>query len=249
MDDGSFLSAGYFLTRPVACGWLEAEPGEAGRVDRRLWTLNEHVAPTLPSSCFLEGSEPWPGEREQARRGVLQFFSISPDRVEEVRRFSVDPARADAVDWDSGGGSIDLVFVRDAARRFLPAGSDAVLLGLSAAAADVPAIERCFDLENDRPDVPAWIRRQAPPEPGGRVVGFDPAPILRECAQRACSWICEGLDWEEVARDLGVRLNGHGLLDTYDQARRACAWLRDRGNLCGGDRWFPWRLSVHPAAG
>ncbi len=241
MDDGAYLSAGYFLTRPVACEWLDPT-----RFPPRLLTLNKDLAPALPSSEFLEGSEPWPGWREKQRHRVLDFFAIDRSRLEEFRRWYVSPTNAALVDWDPPYGSVGLEFVRETARRFLPAGTDATILGLSAATSDVGAIARCFGEENEDPFVPKWVTRCAPPEPGGRVLGFESAPILRECAQRACSWICEGLDWEEVERVLGLRPNEFGLLETYEEACRASAWLRGLGGLCGGDRWFPWRVTAYP---
>jgi hypothetical protein len=241
VNDGTFISADYFLTRPVAGAWLDPTTFPA-----RVLTLNEHVAPTLPSPEFLGGSEPWPGYRERQRLRVLDFFSIDRARLEDLRRWSVDPANADDVDWGPPYGSVGLEFVRETARRFLPVGTDAIVIGIAVAASDADAMARCFGVENDAPCEPRWLERRTPPEPGGQVVGFDPAPISRECPQRGCSWICEALEWEEVEREVGARLNEHGLLATYDEAFRASTWLRGLGDLCGGDRWFPWRISAYP---
>lgn len=241
MADGPFISAEYWLTRPMECGWLDAT-----RFPPRFMTLNEHLGPTLPSPDFLEGSEPTPGHRHRQRLRVLDFFSIDRARLEEVRRWSVDPANSKDVDWSPPYGAVTLKFLRETACRFLPARTDAIILGLAAAASDAEAMTRCFGAENDSPFVPRWIERGMPPEPGGRVLGFEPAPILRESPQRACSWVCEGLDWDQVEGELGVRLNEHGLLTTHEEATRASAWLHGLGDLCGGDRWFPWRITAYP---
>jgi hypothetical protein len=176
---------------------------------------------------------------------VLAFFSIDRARGEELRQWLVDPANADDVDWDPGGGSVGLGFVRETARRFLPHGTDARIVGLAAAASDADALERCFGVENDAPCVPSWLRRRASPEPGGTILGYEPAPILREAPQRACSWVCEGFDGDQVEEALGLRPDESGLLSSHEEASRACAWLRGLGGLCGGERWFSWRLSAY----
>jgi hypothetical protein len=229
------VSAGYFLTRPVRVEWLPGAP--------EVLTLAEHLAPTLPSGCFLEGSQgPWPNHREEQRQKVLAFFSIREGRLEEIRRETV---AVFGREWDFDGACLRLEYARSVARRFLDDATDARIVGLAVAPGQARTIEARFRAGASNGYVPAWLRSPAPPEGGGTVLGFEPAPILRESPQRVCSWICEGLDWDEVEREAGVRPDARGLLASLSDAERACDWLRAQPGLCGGDDWFAWRLASY----
>ena len=235
-----FVSAGYFLTRRVSFDGGDGTP-------RRIVSMSDHLAKVLPSSALLEGSPgPWPAWRKERRQELLAFFSIDPSRADEVRSWFLDPANVEQVDWDPGGGAREVAFLRKAAGRFVPPETGATIVGLSVAAGDVGAVGRAFGAENQQPFVPAWVGRRTAPDPGGRALGFEPAPVLRETPQRACSWLCEGLDWDEVERETGLRPDDRGLLATYEEARRASDWLSAQRGLCGGDRWFAWRLEEYP---
>jgi hypothetical protein len=243
VDDptAGFVSAGYFLTRPVSFDGADGRP-------RRIVSLtDDHRARVVPSFALLDGPPgPWPGWREERRQELLAFLSVDPSRGDEVRSWFLDPVHVEEADWDPGGGARRVAFLRETAGRFVPPGTDATIVGLSVAAGDVAAVGRAFGEENQHPYVPAWVERRAAPEAGGRALGFEPAPILRETSQRACSWLCEGLDWDQVERETGLRPDGRGLLATYEDARRASDWLSAQPGLCGGDRWFAWRLDEYP---
>jgi hypothetical protein len=230
-----WVSAGYFLSPPervedVAGGWGVA-PAPLGH------------GPTFPDACFLEGSEGRPGERAEERRSVLARFSIPGERLEDVRRAIVGDFDRE---WDADGACLRPAYARSLARRFLADAPAASVLGLAVTPETARRLAARYRSGAAFAYVPRWVREPGPPEAGAVVLGFAPVPILREVPQRGCSWTCEGLDWDHVEREAGVRPDERGLLATLGDAERACRWLRTQEGLCGGDDWFAWRVAIHP---
>jgi len=72
---------------------------------------------------------------------------------------------------------------------------------------------------------------------GGVSLGFE--PLVFDGSTPPCSWLCNHLE-VSVHRDLGIVPNRHGLIGTYDEARRCtdCISRDDVGAEPG--LWLPW---------
>lgn len=239
VDMGSFVTGGYFITKTI---------------DRPLFTDADLLPPRMVSatSCLAtfvpdDWAISWVSVPEEERLEYSQTFGLSAERMSEL------------VDWVTGRFDVELGWpnvcfsldtVRDLARTFLEPDPERVIMGLGL---HTSLVGRFVEVAKPPPAPPGYspmgpdglytsvTRRQAM-APGGQPLGFEPLTYER-CL--SCSWLCNGLE-RDAWRELGIRPNGHGFIETWEEAL-ACVEYISRDDV-GAEPglWLPWLVVRYP---
>jgi hypothetical protein len=119
---------------------------------------------------------------------------------------------------------------------------DFVLLGVG-----LPSARLDRSDEQTRPGIQAFLGRGGSLPDRGKALGFEILDLDDDVFSH--SWLCNSLEREAVER-FNVRTNEHGLIDTYEEADRLCAWVNEEAELgrtsAAGPTWDPWVLVRYP---
>jgi hypothetical protein len=211
----------------IAGGFFVAFPRE-----RESWmsaTLPEQIVSA--SGCFTNVLSPWP-------RGGREPSFIHSEWVEPWASAALDDGR---LLWP------DVFTSPDAARELISKADlpeDVVLLGVGLPSARLELFEGPVDNSVER-----LVLSGAPLPDDGTPLGFEILDLEYEGFSH--SWLCNGLERDAAAR-FGAQVNGHGLIESLEEADRIAAWVNDEaelGHTCSsGATWDPWLLIRYPAA-
>jgi len=236
-----YLSAGYFLSRLV-------DPVRPGH---RAITLGHDHSPRrfFPESWALS----WCKEQPEHRVRNAQHFGIAEADLGRVH------AWADAA-FSKAFGAWDVIFriedARSVARSFLAGAQGLELWGLGVHRS---VLQELREGTEPPPQVPGYAPTGAsgvhltaelgqPLAPGGTPLGHE--PLIAEVGCSFNSPASLHLDEVAVWSRLGVQPNGHGLIDSYDEALAGCrefASAKVAGPAPQSD-WFPGLLVRYPIA-
>ena len=234
MADAPCVAAGFFVTKAVARG------------DDRSPDL---LPPTLVSlsPCIAPSYQLYWGWEAEKHRAEAVAFGLAEDRLSELEPWG----RGHAISYPNVFHS--LADARALVAEFLPTREDVFILGAALPA----ALREEFLVVNRQSvyDAVAETSREALfgvnqvltaaaalPE-GGERLGFE---IVLYDYNLACSWLCTRTE-RAVFEALGIALNAHGLVETYDDALRAHAWLGDHPEEGEPGPYYPWLLVRYSA--
>ncbi len=243
MHLGGYVSAGFLVTRRFprpACNAAHLLP-------TTIFSASSDLATFIPDDWAIA----WCGVDQADRRREAAKLGIAPERVEgivaRVTALIADDAR---YGWPNVCYALDAAV--EMARLAAPERGGLVALELGLHADHVPEfLEASAPPPSPpgtgpygEPGVRTALRRGASILATGRPLGFEPL-----CFDRAlgCSWLCNGLE-VAVARELGIRPNGVGLLADAGEARRAVAYISRDDVGAEPGLWLPWLLTEHTAA-
>lgn len=243
MDSGTYLSAGFRVTR---------------RVSRPAHSAAELLPPTIVSAAgdvasFIPDvwAIAWCGVAAPDRRADAAKLGIASDRVDPiVARVTALVADERRFGWPNVCYSLDAA--AEMARLAAPETGGLIILELGLAPDHVPALLESSAPPPSLPAEAAWgepgvsvaLGRRVPVLAGGRPLGFEPLCFDQGLG---CSWLCNGLE-VAVARELGIRPNAAGLLSDSGEARRAVAYISRDDVGAEPGLWLPWLLTEHSAA-
>ncbi|WNG25523.1 hypothetical protein F0U62_16985 [Cystobacter fuscus] len=215
---------------------------DASLVPARLRTASGCLAPIAPDTWALD----WARCDEAERVSAATRFGIPPSRLAEL------------IDWVTHRFDKDFLWpnvfltlegARDFRATFVPADSDAFILGLALSNEDVDGLPWRTEPDPTVGEVGLHrsLSRGFPPAAGGVRLGSD--VLGAELDGTLHSYLCNGLE-HVFSRQLGALPNPYGLFDDHALARR-CAVYAGRDDV--GAEPIPWRAWVlteypcHPA--
>jgi hypothetical protein len=233
MADEPCIAAGFFVT--------EAGPRHDLRSPDLLPSRLVSLSPCIARSYQVY----WAWDPAKHREDALAF-GIAESRL------------ADLLAWERGHGiSYPNVFhTLDDARSFagdlLPARDEVMVLGAGLPASLVDAFLR--DHEQEILDGQTGTKRKGswgvphvgslgrPLPDGGEPLGFDTVLYGHNLE---CSWLCTGTE-RTIFEALGLRPNAHGLIERFDDAMRAHAWLEAHPDEGEPGPYYPWAIVRYP---
>ncbi len=240
MDPGTYLSAGFLVTRRVP----RSEYNSAELLPATIVSASGDLATFIPDDWAIA----WCGVQAKDRRADAAELGIAADRVESVVA-RVTTLIADDSRYGWPNICYSLQSAAEMARLAAPGGGGLTIIELGLAREDLPALLEASAPPEPVPGVAEFgevgvrraLRRGVPMMAGGRPLGFEPLCFDRGLG---CSWLCNGLE-VAVARDLGIRPNPAGLLGNADEARRAVAYISRDDVGAEPGLWLPWLLVEH----
>ena len=238
MDLADHVVAGYFLALPTKRHEGFNDPS---LIPPEVFTASGCMGSPIPDEwCDPHDVPAWPaGMREEAAaekgiaaervaailewtgahlgRDLFHHLCATREVVTDLRRV-IGPA-------DPGLAEIGIALPRALAPRLLGEAPTPPPAGSRVARAWYPAL-------------PAGIARGEPPAPGGVALGYEP---ITGADEPGCTWLCGACE-KGVHDALGIRTNVHGLIDSVDDAIRACAWIDEDTSRGEPGPGFPWLL-------
>jgi hypothetical protein len=240
MDSGTYLSAGFLVTRRVP----RSEHNSAELLPETIVSASGDLATFIPDDWAIA----WCGVQADDRRTEAAELGIAADRVESVVA-RVTSLIADDTRYGWPNICYSLEWAAEMARLAGPQSGGLMVLELGLAPENLPALLEASAPPEPVPGIAEYgevgvrtaLRRGVPMMTGGRPLGFEPLCFNRGLG---CSWLCNGLE-VAVAGELGILPNPTGLLGSADEARRAVAYIsRDEVGAEPG-LWLPWLLVEH----
>jgi hypothetical protein len=221
-----YVVAGYFLALPEKRheGFNDPE-----LIPPEVFSASSHAS-RLPNVEYLARS----GASDADRLESAREYGFSPDRIPALVKWTTERADGETLGVDLCATRAGVVEVRAAIG---PASPSLAEVGLALPRREV---ERFLGLWGATLfGEAAGLARDESPAPGGLVLGHEP---LSCCGgPPSCSWICTASE-KGVYAALGIRPNAHGLIDSLDDALRACAWIDEDTSHGEPGPWFPWLL-------
>ncbi len=237
----NFVSAGFLVTRAV-----DRPPGsETDLSPARTVSASPCIAPFLPGTWCIE----WTGDTREQRIDDAAAFGLDSGALDELILWAT-PRIDRSLRWPNV--IFDLDTATELTGRFLPSLADVRVLELAlhrsmtdgfCRKAEPPPARPGF-ARNGRQGIHEMILERRAPVDGGRVLGFEPLVFNHSLS---CSWLCNGLD-AEIHRALGIRPNRHGLIETFDQARRSIEHISRDDVGAEPGLWLPWLIVDHTLA-
>jgi len=228
---GEYVSGGYFLTRLVQMTkWMAS-----GLVPERVVTLSSCLTAVVPRGWYL--NEP----PEPRNLGTALKLGVPEDRLSGVYPWMAAHPPDPPDVWPYAFTTLERA--REFAREFLTAATEARLIG---AALHRSLVDRFLALaadEQGRTNVSEHteaVKLGRSPASGGRVLGFE---VMGDNVKEDHSLLCTGGE-KDIATAFGIRLNAHGLIDTFADAVRAAEWSSGEGHAEPCD-YLPWRLDEY----
>jgi hypothetical protein len=197
------------------------------------------MAPTLPqqivsaSGCFTQVLPP----RPYRTLGSTVTVEASHDRVVRWSEEALDDGR---LVWPNILRSPAIGRDFASVARLSP--KDFVLLGVG-----LPSARLDLSDEPMRPGIEGFMARGDLLPDGGDALGFEILDLDDDVFSH--SWLCNSLE-RDAGERFNVRPNEHGLIDTYEEADRVCAWVNEEAELgrtsAAGPTWDPWVLVRYP---
>jgi hypothetical protein len=244
IDLNDFIAGGYLLTK-----YGERQPGRnADLLPERLVSLSDCIAPILQVY--------WGWNLDQYRQAALDF-GIPADKLPVMQQWSIRPEL----------GHPDIFYSLDAGRRCAHdlSLSQVLLLGIALPHESVDTFldeNRLYKSDyvegeflNERELLPKewWgiqraLYQHQPLPASGEILGFEIASYYMNLGH---SWLCSGLE-RDMHEQFGIRPNAHGLIDTYEDAKKVYDWIAEdeqQGHRAEPEPYYPWLIVSYPLTG
>lgn len=226
-----YYSGGYFLIRASHPGW---EQLKTELLPEKIVSLSTCITPRLGVYWGWK-----PGDKNAALE-----FGIPEAKLEDFILWC-STVHQSSIDHPSMFYSVEAV--RRFIEQFLQDTSDLYIIGVGLPK-DIEAMNWCEEWSKD--EVPYGIenriRQHLSLEEGGTVLGFEVVSFGYN--DFGHSWFCSGL-----ARDMhdlfGIRPNGYGLINTYEEARKVYEWIAEdemRSTRAEPEPYDFWLLVSYP---
>lgn len=237
MNLSDYVAAGYFLTLPTQR--LEGF-NDPDLIPPELVSASNHAA-RLPDDWCVS----WVTQSDQVRAEDAAKLGIAPERVPAIVRWTTERLGSEVLfpylcatrevlgRLRAVVGSCDSRLVE--VGMALPRGEVEAYLRLTTPLPTSPGYA-----PRGTPGETVGISRGIPPAAGGVFLGHE--PLTSVVASPSCSWLCNAAEID-VRDALGIRTNAMGLIESAEDARRACDWMNDENAFHGEPGpWFPWLL-------
>lgn len=235
MNPSDYVVAGYFLALPEQRHEGFNDPD---LIPPEVFSASCH-ATTLPSDAWIE----WCGASEEERRAAAVDRGVAIERIPAIVRWTTDH-------FDGDVRFANLCATRDAVARLRavvgPADPRLAEIGLALPQSELERFLRVASPAQrpgfapvGRSGAATGVAEGVPPAAGGVVLGHE--PITCEGGGLSCSWLCTASE-KGVHEALGIRTNANGLIESVDDAVRACAWIDEDISRGEPGPWFPWLL-------
>jgi hypothetical protein len=80
---------------------------------------------------------------------------------------------------------------------------------------------------------------------GGNILGFE---VTSFHFGHGHSWLCSGLE-RDMHELFGIRPNSYGLIDSYEEAKKAYQWIAEdklQGTRAEPEPYYPWLIVQYP---
>jgi hypothetical protein len=201
----------------LAYGYVAARPFaptawfEDARLPERVVTVSHHLTAVGPGPW----AQAWVERSDTDRRRAAEELGVAPASLPELHLWMADAMERGDWRWP---------------RWFTTSRSAAAFVERFCAADDV----RVVGVGPPEP-LTSELGLDRPLDPGGEVLGHE---ILGVDHGELCSWHCNNLA-PLVRRELGIRVNGHGLIDDAGQAAAAAELVARPEVGAEPVRWFP----------
>lgn len=229
IDLDDFYSSGYFLIRANHPGW---EQLRTELLPDKLVSLSSCISPRL-EVCWGWGADSAP---------LVLDFGIPQEKLEAFTAWCQGAYADDANMW---GMFFSTDGARRFARQFLPGAPDVMLIG-AGLSKESPGINPRQPPEGEQFGIEQWIEKQLSLEQGGAPLGFE--VVSFSYGTFGHSWLCSGLE-QDMHRLFGIRPNHRGLIGTYAEARKVCAWIAEdemQGRRAEPEPYDVWLLAAYP---
>ncbi|MFY0570970.1 hypothetical protein ACN28E_45050 [Archangium lansingense] len=236
LHESRLVSGGYLVARPAE----RAPFMDASLVPSRLQSASGCIAPIAPDTWAID----WASCDSAERSAAATRFGVPPERLAELiawatRRFDVDFL------WPNV--FLTLEAAREFCATFVPADSDAFVLGLALASEDVEDFlqQTAPPPREGETGLHRCLARRLPPAEGGVRLGSE--VLGAELGGTFHSYLCNGLE-RTFAQQLGARPNEHGLFDDHALARQCAAYAGHEDVGAEPVPWLAWVLLEYPRA-
>lgn len=235
-DESRLVSGGYLVVRPAE----RAPFMDASLVPPRLRTASGCLAPIAPDTWAIE----WASGDEAERVSAATRFGVPPERLAGLIAWATHRFDEDFL-WPNV--FLTLEGAREFCATFVPADSDAVVLGLALASEDVDGFLRqtAPAPREGETGLHRCLARHLPPAEGGVRLGSE--VLGAELGGTFHSYLCNGLE-RTFAEQFGARPNAHGLFDDHALARRCAAYAGREDVGAEPVPWLAWVLLEYPRA-
>lgn len=227
IDVSEYRLGGYFVTKLAA---RDDVTMSTDLLPPRFPTLSDDLAPFALRFWWNEENV-----REAAE------FGVAEDRFKELVAWY-----RERFDTDLGAPNVALSIdiAREFVTRFSSGAEDIVLLGAGLRA------DRVKRFLEEQATPPPWgeygvyeaLSRGAPLAETGDPLGFE---LLSYEYGLEHSWLCNGLE-VDADRELDIRPNRHGLVDTYEDGLRVAQYVSRDDVGAEPGTWLPWLLVRYP---
>lgn len=231
MDLNGYVSGGYFLALPAKRDeWFSAE-----RVPERFVTLSRCLTAIAPGAWAIE----WSPIDPESRLGDAAPFGIDGKGLKDVIAWSTAALDEGRLLWPNVFRDVDVA--REFAGRFLGRSRDAMVLGIGLPRDGVEgfcqdAARAAREMNSVEAGIPELLGAGRELAGDGKRLGHD---ILGYDLGNFHSFLCNRLD-EAFEQELGVTLNGSGLVDDLEQAWECADLAADPSIGAEPGLWYPW---------
>ena len=226
----SFVSAGYFLVRP--CPRPQWAHASQVILPETIVTLSPCLTDVVPNL--------WPSPAAPACRpdsAALARMGISEANADALEAWMSTRSDAHPTEWPIPLTSLSEL--REVV-GFLDRDENLWLVGAALPDDRVDDFFSDHDRAGGASERCHALRRALSPDRSGEVLGFE---VLGNGSTECHSVVCTGSE-VQLHDALGVSFNAHGLIDSYEEAKRAAAWMSEDGH---GEPvvYFPWQVTVY----
>lgn len=230
-----FTQAGFFVTRSVT----RPDYCHCELLPDSIVSLSSCICQFFPATWTID----WTSDDHETRLRHASTFGISEDRLEPIVK-DVTRLFGDCFGWES------VMYSKDAAQRmiddFLPKDLDTQIIGAALHNSHVDTYLEYAAPPKPKPGfAPAGahgtfevLSKRETPEPAGEALGFE---LLVYDQGLSHSWLCNGLE-KECHSKLGIFPNQHGLIKTFDDAKRCAEHVSSDRVGAEPGLWLPWLL-------
>ncbi len=237
-----YVSGGYCIVKAAPReDWL----GE-GLLPETILSASGRLCPSIPNDWAIR----WAGTTDGARLEDAAAFGLDGDQLEALMTWT-DAAWSDRrLRWNNVLASPAVA--REVVARFAQGCPDLHIIGLGLArprAEQFPVAppETCETgqcCNRGLPGVYETLALRQPLADGGQLLGFEVLGYSHD-ATPPCSWLCNSLH-EPVARELGIKPSGMGLIDTEADAQKVTDYCNRDDVPSEPVTWHPWLIVEYP---
>ncbi len=225
-------AGGYFVTRSTE----RPEQMAADLLPARLLSLSGCICDFIPDVWAIE----WTNVEPQDRVAEASKFNVSSSKLQRIVDWTTERLNVGAFGWPCVFFSVH--DAREFSGQFLKT-LDLSLLGIALHSDRIDDFlsEEKPGSDLGEPGIYAAVNRRQVAEPHGTVLGWE---ILCYEYGGFHSWLCNGLE-TEIAKELGIRPNAAGLIDSAGDALKAAEYCGREDVGAEPGFWAPWLVAEY----